>query len=354
MSRLIYLTKNYLKLILRSKAMIIITLIGTILVIAALSNTFKVLLDQAEKDAEFTVGYKMTDESRYSFVEDQLIDGFKDQGVTLKRYEDEDPEKLIKSGDIEVFIDFSDDSYTLMGDKQSEIDTRIVQYVLYNTDKAMNGEFGSVDVSTGTLDAPEMPDATIYYSLVQMVYFLSLCSLFLTMVFYHERKSNIGIRFKSSGASGAVIYLGKLASCVITSWIAQVFIIAGSIVMIFDVDFGKPLVAIPLLMLATIAFCSFGMLFYIMFKNVAASIGVLFTVIWAFGMMGGTFETYMYSSFSDSVKRSSPFYYINRTLVETATTGKSDYLMPCIVVLIIMIAVSVSLGILISSKKKEV
>lgn len=355
MSRLLIIIKNYIKLMLRSKTMLIITLLGTLLVVAALSSTFKSLLNQAEKDKTFTVGYSMEDDSSYAFVEDYLIEGFEEEGITLTKYNNDSPEELIRDGKVEVFIDFSKDSYSLTGDKQKQIDTRIVQYVLYNVDKAMKGETGKVNIGTaGTLETIETADSTLYYGIVEAIYFLSMCSIFLTLIYINERKGNIGMRFKVSSASGAHAYLGKLISCSVVSWTTQVLLITGLLVMLFDIRLGKPLISISLLTLATVSFCAFGMLFFIIFRNPAASIGLLFSVVWGLGMIGGTFETYMYSSYPESVKRISPFYYLNRSLVELATNGKSDYLIPAFLFMSIILVISVVLGILITSKKKEV
>ncbi|MBQ4270739.1 MAG: ABC transporter permease [Clostridiales bacterium] len=354
MSRLFYIAKNYLKLILRSKAMIIITVLGTIMVVAALSSTFRTILNEAEKDTDFTIGYHMEEGSRYSIAEDLLVDGFEEEGLTVIKYKDEDPEELIKNGDVVVFIDFGKDSYSLTGDKQKQIDTRIIQYVLYNVDSAMNGEFGTVKVEPEELETVETPSAEDYYGIVQTVYFISLCAVFLTPIFINERKGNIAMRFKVSSATGTHSYLGKITSCVLVSWAAQTVLATGALVLLLGVHIGVPPVSIALLMLATAAFCAFGTLFFIIFKNPAVSIGLLFGILWFAGLVGGTFETYMYSSFSESIKRLSPYYFLNRSLVELTTSGSSEYLLPCIAEMVIILAVSMALGILITNKKKEV
>ncbi|MBO4243078.1 MAG: ABC transporter permease [Clostridiales bacterium] len=354
MSRLFYIAKNYLKLIMRSKAMIIITVLGTIMVVAALSSTFRTILNEAEKDTDFAIGYHMEDDSIYSIAETQLADGFETEGLTVIKYIDEDPEELIKNGDVEVFIDFEKDSYSITGDKQKQIDTRVIQYVLYNVDSMMNGEFQSVKVDPEELATVETPTAEDYYGIVQTVYFISLCAVFLTPIFINERKGNIVSRFKISSASGTHSYLGKLTSCVLVSWIAQTFLATGALVILLGVHIGVPLVSIPVLMLATAAFCAFGMLFFIIFKNPAASIGLLFGILWFAGLVGGTFETYMYSSFSERAKEMSPYYFLNRSLVELSTQGSSDYILPCVAEMTVILIVSALLGILITNKKKEV
>ena len=83
MSRIFILTKNYLKLIFRAKSVLIITVVGALVVMAALTNVFHTLLDQAETNEGFTIGYEMDEDSRYILVEEYLIEGFEEEGMTV-------------------------------------------------------------------------------------------------------------------------------------------------------------------------------------------------------------------------------------------------------------------------------
>ena len=354
MSRIITLTKNYLKLIFRAKSVIIITIVGALVVIAALTNVFHTLLDQAETGEDFTIGYEMSEDSKYSYAEDYLKEGFEDEGLTVVKYDNADPEKLLRDGSIDVFIDFGEDDYSITGRSNAEIDARIVQYVLYNVDHVMNGDTGSTSVNTGSIEAAEQPDADTYYCIVQTMYFASLCSVFLCLIYITERRQNIGIRFRSSTASGVHTYLGKLIACVLTTWLSMILITGGLVLFLFDIKLDHPVLSVAIMMFTTLAFIAFGMLFFIIFRNTAASIGLLFVVIWFWGYVGGCFETYMLSSVSQTVKQMSPLYFVNRTLVELSVNGSSDYLMPCITVLTLMTVISIGLGMFITAKKKEV
>lgn len=354
MSRIFTLTKNYLKLIFRAKSVIIITIVGALVVIAALTNVFHTLLDQAETGEDFTIGYEMSEDSKYSYAEEYIKEGFEDEGLTVVKYDNADPEKLIRDGSIDVFIDFGEDSYSIMGRSNAEIDARIVQYVLYNVDHIMNGDTASISVNTGSIEAAEQADADTYYCIVQTMYFASLCSVFLCLIYITERRQNIGIRFRSSTASGVHTYLGKLIACALTTWLSMVLITGGLVLFLFDIKLGHPVLSVAIMLFTTLAFIAFGMLFFIIFRNTAASIGLLFVVIWFWGYVGGCFETYMLSSVSQTVKQLSPLYYVNRTLVELSVNGSSDYLKPCLAVLTLMTVVSIGLGMFITAKKKEV
>ena len=354
MSRIFTLTKNYLKLIFRAKSVIIITIVGALVVIAALTNVFHTLLDQAETGEDFTIGYEMSEDSKYSYAEEYIKEGFEDEGLTVVKYDNADPEKLIRDGSIDVFINFGEDSYSIMGRSNAEIDARIVQYVLYNVDHIMNGDTASISVNTGSIEAAEQADADTYYCIVQTMYFASLCSVFLCLIYITERRQNIGIRFRSSTASGVHTYLGKLIACALTTWLSMVLITGGLVLFLFDIKLRHPVLSVAIMLFTTLAFIAFGMLFFIIFRNTAASIGLLFVVIWFWGYVGGCFETYMLSSVSQTVKQLSPLYYVNRTLVELSVNGSSDYLKPCLAVLTFMTVVSIGLGMFITAKKKEV
>ena len=354
MSRITILTKNYLKLIFRAKSVIIITMLGTLVVIAALTNAFHTLLDRAKTGEDFTIGYVMSEDSKYSYIEGFLTEGFEEQGLTVIKYDSGDPEDLIKSGKVDVFIDFGEESYSITGKSNAEIEGRVVQYVLYKADHIMNGDTGSVDIVTSSIPVSEKADADTYYCIVQTVYFTSLCSVFLCLIYITERRQNIGMRFKSSTTGGAHIYLGKLIACTLTTWFTMVFVTGGLVMILFDIDPQRPLISIGIMLLMTVAFISFGMLFMIIFRNAAAYLGLLFMVVWFWGYIGGAFETYMLSSVPLNIKRLSPLYFVNRSLVELSVNGSSDYLIPCITVLTAMSLVCIALGITISSRKKEV
>ena len=99
MSRIIILTKNYLKLIFRAKSVLIITVVGALVVMAALTNVFHTLLDQAETEEDFTIGYEMDEDSRYALLEESIKSGFEDEGMTVIEYSDADPDALIRDED---------------------------------------------------------------------------------------------------------------------------------------------------------------------------------------------------------------------------------------------------------------
>lgn len=356
MNKLFVIIKNYLKLIFRNKVMIIVVPVATVLVFAALANAFHTLLDSAEEVTDFKMGYEMSDSSRYAILENILVDNFNKEGVTAQSYKDSNPEELIQNGEVDVFVNFDKDSYHIYGDDKKEMQTRIVQYVLFNVDKNMEiGLMSSkVDVKTSTIESIKFSEAENYYGIIEIVYFLSLCVVFLSFIFQAERQSHIGIRFRMGNAGSFIRYMSKYISCLIIAILVQVILVSVIVMNFFEVSMGNALVFYGILALTAIAFTAYGLVFFLLFKNMAVSIGLLFMTLWFAGFVGGTYETYMYSVVPETIKRLSPLYYVNRTLVETSVNGSSSMLGSCIVVLLGMTAVCIPLGILITSCKKEV
>ncbi len=357
MNKLLVIIKNYLKLIFRNKVMIIVVPIATVLVVAALANAFHTLLDTNDDISDFKMGYEMSEDSKYAFVEDIMMTSFEDQGVETVEFEHGDPEDLISNGSVDVYVAFEKDSYHIYGDEKKELQTRVVQYVLFNVDKRMETMFtgdSTSDVKISSLETIKTSEAENYYGIIEIVYFLSLCTVFLSFIFQTERQNSIGIRFRVGNAGTFTRYMSKFISCFVIAVLIQVILVSCVVLLLFDVTMGNPAVFFGILILTAIAFTAYGLVFFLLFKNMAVSIGLLFMTLWFAGFVGGTFETYMYSVFTESIKRLSPLYFVNRTLVETSVNGSSSYLMPCIAVLSALTVVCMLLGIFITSRKKEV
>ena len=131
MDKLRIIIKNNLKLMLRNKIMIFAVIVSPVLVVAALSNAFHNLLDQAENANEFEVGYQMTENSLFSEYEEILHSQLEEEGVSLRRYNGEVPEKIVKDGQVEVFIDFGDGDYHIYGADKNELQVRMIQCVMF-------------------------------------------------------------------------------------------------------------------------------------------------------------------------------------------------------------------------------
>ena len=363
MSKLGIIIKNNLKLILRNKIMIFAVIVSPVLVVAALSNAFHNLLDQAENTNGFEVGYQMTENSLFSKYEEMLHSQLEEEGISFRKYNGEVPDMIVEDGQVEVFIDFGDEDYHIYGADKNELQVRMIQCVMFfmteNIKAYLNGSPSAwQDMEVQDMEVKELATTTIagaqdYYSIIEVVYFLSLCVLFLSMIIQAEKGNHILARFRVGNAGNAILYLGKMIPCVLMAWVIQILITGGLVTIMFDVTWGKPLISLLVLCLEAVAFTTFGMIFMLLFRNMAVSIGAMFMILWFMGFFGGTFETYMYSSVPDAVKELSPLYYLNRTLVELSTMGESSYLVPCIVYMLAIISICIPAGIYLTGRRKE-
>lgn len=357
MSKLGILIKNNLKLMLRNRVMIFSVIAGTVLVVAALSSAFHTLLDQAEGAGEFQLGYQIQKDSSFLMYEEMLLASLKKEGISCRKYHGEAPEEIVKNGQAEVFIDFRGDDYHIYGSRKKEAQVRSIQFALFLVTESMKAaQSGSApcDFYVGELPALVTVGAQDYYSMIEIIYFLSICAIFVCILLQAERGTHIPCRFRVSGAGNAVLYFGRLIPCVLLVWVTQIAVTGGLVTVLFDVHWGKPWVVFPLLALEAAAFASFGMVFLLLFRNMAVAIGLQFMILWFCGFAGGTYETYMYSSVPDFIKELSPLYYLNRTIVEYSAMGESSFLLPCICYMAAILLVCVPLGILLSGRRKEI
>ena len=358
MNKLGIIIKNNLKLMLRNKIIIFAVIVSPVLVVAALSNAFHNLLDQAENTKGFEVGYQMTENSMFSEYEEILHSKLEEEGISFRRYNGEVPEKIVEDGQVEVFIDFGDEDYHIYGADKNELQVRMIQCVMFlmteNVKAYPNGSSsGQQDLEVKELATTKTAGAQDYYSIIEVIYFLSLCVIFLSMIIQAEKGNHILARFRVGNAGNAVLYFGKMIPCVLMAWVIQILITGGLVTVMFDVTWGKPLITFFVLCLEAVAFTAFGMIFMLLFRNMAVSIGSMFMILWFMGFFGGTYETYMYSSVLDAVKELSPLYYLNRTLVEFSTMGESSYLAPCVVYMLVIILICIPAGIFLTGRRRE-
>lgn len=358
MSKLWYITKNNLKLIFRKPVWNAVIVLGAVLVVAALSGAFHTLLDAGESAGKFRLGYRMTSDSSYAPLEKMIMDGFRENGIESVRYDDESlPQTCVESGEVDVFVDFSGADYHIYGNGKKEVQARLVSFVLFNTEEAVRaaqkGDKQPAVINTGVLETEKTSSAENYYGIIEIVYFVSVNSVLLCLIFWTEQKNKIRLRLQLGAAGPAARYFGKLLACVISSFVLQVVLGSVLITSLYEVTIGKPLLSFLILFLETVAFAAFGMILFLLVDNMAVSIGLLFMVNWFMGLFGGSFETYMYSSIPENFKRLSPIYYVNRSLVELSVKGESAFVKPCILFMGAMAAVCMVLGLFITSRKKE-
>lgn len=357
--------KNNFKLMFRSKMLLFMMLVLPILVIAALSSAFHGLLDNAYSTENFTVGYYMDENSPMKAGEEVFIDALAEQDINVKEYSSNDRKDAIINETVDVFLYCDEDTCEVAAADTTSIQARMCVYFMQqyleqanlaevNMERTMLGEASLQNVSLKAASLPyiKTADAEDYYGIIEIIYFTWCGLIFLTAVVQSERSNHLQKRFVISPASGIKLYLGKFIPCELLT-VISIAVSAVIATILFDIHWGNIPGTIGIILLTTLAATALGIVLLYLVKHLAISVILLFSIVWGWGFIGGSFETYMYSSFPESLKRLSPLYYTNRTLVEYSTMGHSNYTMGCILYLTGMALVCMVLGIILMKRRME-
>lgn len=355
--------KNNFKLMFRNKLTIVLAILGPILVIATLSSAFHDLLYSGYSKEGFTMGYNIDEGSPYAVCKEQMLKVLEEQGITCSEFPKEDPDTVLKAGRADLFLQLNREGSILYSQDIEGIKTNLCRYVLYQFDNGMKvqmllkesaqpGQTGKVDLHISALPRIKTAEATDYYGIIENVYFIWISMVFLAAVVQSERKNRIQSRFLVSPASKLQLYMGKFIPCEMLSILCSAVSIVLSTVL-FDIHWGSPWKSAGILLLTTLVASAVGILCLYMVKNLAVSVVCLFMGVWFAGFVGGSFETYMYSDWSEKAKLLSPFYHINRTLVEYSTMGQSKYAISCVWYFVGLLVVCVAAGLFLMSRRME-
>ena len=206
---------------------------------------------------------------------------------------------------------------------------------------------GDISINVEFPDHAAAVDSTDYYGIIYIVYFGGCAIVCAAGLYAQEKKNRINERLKVSNLSSVQIYLSKLIP------IASVVFIgigAAAILMaiLLGVHWGNIALSAVILLLSVLAATAFEMMIYEITNSMIATIILSFGIVWIMGFIGGSFETYMFSAFPESLKNMSPIYHVNRALVELSSMGKSDYISSAIlytsIITIVSSLVSVAVG----------
>ena len=361
------LIKNNLKLMLRSKWILVLMTILPVITIVLLSNAFKDMMDTAYKIEPFEVGYHLSNESAYKDMIPQLMTICKNNNIILQEYQNEDVTALLQSETVAVFVEITDDTYVIYQSDDKKTEAAVTESILssffYQVNDVMVGMMyqeqngltelpstSSIKVNHEVLATDPVPSSTDYYGIIYIIYFAWCGMISLSAVITSERKSSISKRMRISHMSRFSYYIGNLIPCAIATflescmaWIISVFLL--------DIHWGKIWACIGIMLLVSIAASAFGMVLFQLFKNAAVSIVAGFIIIWIAGLWGGSFQTYIYANIPQKIVNISPLYYINRTAVEFSTKGYSDYTGRCILYLVLIIVICGLAGILMMDRE---
>jgi len=366
------LIKNNIKLMMRSKFVIFMLILCPLFIISVLSGVFKDLLDSYKVPDKILVGYRMGDEE--ALYAGMVRETSKDGNMAFIEYGNGDIENIISSKLCDVFVIFERDSYTIYEAEGGSIGSMVLEYLVSSVtyglslQNNMNMMYvpnkSSIDIQEQInalintsipiihLDAIPMADSVDYYGIIEQAY-MAFCAFFsLVGVVTSEKRNMMENRYVVAPVSEWKYYMAKVIPCILIVLITNVLSL-GLNTFVFDIHWGNLAVVFLILTLSICAGTVFGLFVYKAFSNMAITTVVLFMTIWVAGFVGGSFETYMFSPISDKVKRMSPIYHVNRTLVEYSVKGSSDYFVGCVIFLSVITVIFTVLGLLVSVLKRR-
>lgn len=348
-----YVIKNYIKLMSRSSMNIILFIVTPIILIAVLSSAFSSLMASYDDAEEFRAGYRIENENVLTGFIDVLKEQAEDNGMTLVEYKEGDPKNLMETDGLAGFITFRSDSYLLNISSGRKIEGKKLEYMMTAFEK--NIEVGMIaqgsgkavpDIKLKMTERDHMPaiDSVDYYGIIEIVYFLWCGIVCIAGILNNEKKFRIMQKLRVAGLSETQIYLSKFlpSVAVVSIGIGIAWILS---VLLMGVHWGNiPLSALIVFLMVTAAL-SMGLMFHSVTNNIVATIMITFALVWIGGFVGGSFETYLFSSHPQFIKELSPIYYGNRALVELSCIGKSDYVLKSIAVSVLMTVVTSAIAI---------
>ncbi len=340
---------------------ILIYILGPTVVAAVLISAFTNLMKTYEGVDTFEVGYTIEEGSVFEAGIETLIDTFDENGIKFTLYMNEQPEEAIERKQLAGFVSFGKNDYTIYETKDTRAQGHILEYMLENTfetatdtalmaaaimSTAQAGTCETTNAGTlqggtqGTTNAgmlqvgghitTEYPeyipaiDSTDYYGIIEIVYFSAIAIVCGAAFFSNEKKNRIDRKLRVSNISGAKVYLAKLISITIA---VSIGILAATLVLtaLMGVRWGNALLSAGIVFMLILGTLAMELFILEVTNSMAATVIITFAIVWLMGFVGGSFETYMFSNHSQTLKNLSPIYYANRSLVELSCMGQSDF-----------------------------
>ena len=345
--------KNHVKMIFRKKWIIVLMVIFPLLLIAALSSVFGDLMERNLTLEEYTIGYSL--EESADFPIEYLKQTFEENKIQVKEIKNDDKEKYFKDETIIAYLDITRDGYTIYKVSGHVIETSIIEnicYMFFQQYKIPTINNEDITIKTQSLDLAPLPSSIDYYGIIEIVYFTWFGFMCLTSILSSERKNRILQRVQVTSASRITIYLAKFIPSVIISFMEMLIAMLLSH-LIFGVHWGNLLLSSIIILLSIIAGITFSLMVFTLCKQLLVGIAINYVAGFVMGFIGGSFQMYMFSPFTENIKILSPIYHTNRALVELSTKGSSDYVSSCVCVLLIISVVFAGITIL-GMRRKEV
>ncbi|MCI9079507.1 MAG: ABC transporter permease [Lachnospiraceae bacterium] len=345
-----YLIKNNLKLMLRNKIIFVLMVFGPFFVIGILSSAFEEMMKSYETAEDFRAGYQIEKGSFWESSIEAVKEAGEEAGIKLSEYPEGEPEELVKNNILAGFVKLGTDKYTIYENTDNETEGVVLEYFFSQYLNKISSQvlYAEVPVMEGkTLKVPDeglkvpmeeidyMPaiNSKDYYGITEIIYFSCMGIICMAGVLASEKKNGIGIKFQITSVTDFQFYIAK--------WLPTVFVVASGIgissvlsAVVYGIHWGNLFISMLLVFLVIMAGVSYGLMLYTVSGNMAVTVIVLFSSVFFMAFLGGCFETYMYSGFSEDLKNISPVYHVNRALVENSCMGHSGYTLNSILYLL--------------------
>lgn len=324
---LFILIKNNFKLMLRSKWILVVMVIGPILVISVLSNVFEEMMKSYQAPESFSVGYSIDKTSSFSVYMELIEEAAAESDIYLVEYSNQDALDVVEKNDCAAFIEFGSMDYTIYRVEGYETEGRILEYFITSLTSSMmmqSADLQPVEIETVQLEAMPEVESSDYYGIVYTVYFIWCCFISIAMVISSERKHHIQLKYQITLLSDLKLYLARVVPCIIISTLG-IGISTLISTAAFEIKWGCIPLTILLLFVNIVAGAAVGVFFSTVFNNLAISITISFVGVWIAGFIGGSFQSYLFTRTSEFIKSLSPLYHVNRALVEYSALGSSSY-----------------------------
>lgn len=325
-----YLIKNNFKLMFRNTWSVIVMLLGPVLVIMVLSSAFSELMKSYEAVDEFTVGYRGQDTAEISVMTENAKAAGEETGILFYEYPEGEIKDIMEKNQLAGFVEFVENTYVVYKSADYKVEGITLEYFM---NKVMNAGVNASlqmqkqeDIVLPVEELEFMPavNARDYYGIIYIVYFCWCGIICATGILSTEKKYGIVRRFQVSNISEIQNYLGKFIPTTLT--VAAGMAVATAItILLYNIHWGNPILSILIVFMMILAGTALGMMVYNISDSLVITIITQFTIVWFMGFFGGSFETYMFSGISDTLKHLSPIYHGNRALVELSCMGKSNY-----------------------------
>lgn len=358
----LYIIKNNIKLMLRNKWLMVMVIAGPIITIAVLSSAFEDMMKTYKAPDVFNVGYRMNENSELAGFINEIKQYGDNAGLAFIEYKDGEAEDILAKNDCTSFVEFIEGKYIVykldnyvMESMMTEyfLDTFIKNVIYSNIDSQNNISNIDKNISIKTVDLDFIPsiEAKDYYGIIESVYYMWLCFISLSCILADEKKYGIKKRHDVSPVSSIKLYIANMSACILIT-ILEMSIAITAVTYMYEIKWGNIKYTIFLLLLTGIAAAALGLFLTYLFNNLAVTVVAVFAIVWLAGFFGGSFETYMYSPWPESVKQLTPIYHINRALVEFSCKGNSKYAWSAVLYLSIMTIVCVLGGAAITRIRK--